>query len=194
VVPVFVDTDLFSAKRKPESADRKLIGLIGPFDAASARQRGSLEFLVREIRNFDSRIDFAVIGRCDERIDDKRITYTGYLDSIKDYISRLHELDGVLIAEGAMTYGPLNKIIEPMACSLPVFATPKGAVALYWVEPGRDIFVFDENELVDKINQLVFNDRLMQNIGENARKVVNQYYSKKANEEKLFGIMESLRK
>jgi NAD(P)H-hydrate repair Nnr-like enzyme with NAD(P)H-hydrate epimerase domain len=48
--------------------------------------------------------------------------------------------------------------------------------------------------MVEKINELVFTDSLMQNVGENARKVVQQYYSKKANEEKLFRIMESIGK
>lgn len=191
LVPVFVDSDLYTSKDRPKRADSKLVGLIGPFDTG-ARQRHYLDFLYIKIDSFDRRIRFLVIGRCEKRIEDNRITYTGYLDSINDYIFQLSHLDTVLIPEELATLGPLNKIIEPMSCSLPVFTTPQGMVGLYWVEPGKDILVFEEEEMVDKVNKLIFDERLMEEIGRNARRVVEQYYSKKANEEKLVKILESL--
>lgn len=98
----------------------------------------------------------------------------------------------MLIAEGIATFGPLNKIIEAMSCSVPVFTTPKGAVGLYGVEPNKHILVFEEAELVDKVNDLVFHGERMREIGRNARSVVEEYYSKKVNEEKLVNILESV--
>ena len=192
LVPVFVDTQLFTAGKRPERTERKLIGLIGPFDAGSVRQRSSLEFVYARIGEFDSRIDFVVIGRCDDRVENRRIRYAGYLDSLGDYVGELSRLDAVLLAEGAATFGPLNKIIEAMSCSVPVFTTPKGMVGLSWVEPGRHILVFEEAELVDKVNELIFDAERMREIGRNARNVVEQYYSKKANAQKLISILHSM--
>ena len=118
--------------------------------------------------------------------------YTGYLDSVQDYIDVLSDLDAVLIPSKIATLGPLNKIIEPMSCSLPVFTTPKGMVGLYYVKPGKDILIFEESELVNKINTLIFNDKLMKTIGKNARGIIEKFYSKKAIEYKLNEVIETL--
>ena len=67
-----------------------------------------------------------------------------------------------------------------------------GMVGLYWVESNKDILVFEENELLNKVNELIFDDTLMLQIGRNARNVVEQYYSRKANEEKLKEIIEAV--
>lgn len=191
LIPVFVDDALFinlgSGASEPDS---KLLGLIGPFD--DVRQKSTLHFLYNNIDNFDNRLSFVIIGPCSERIEDKRIQYTGYLSSVEDYVAQLSRLDAVLVAERLATSGPLNKIIEPMFCSLPVFTTPKAIVGLHWVEPGKDIFVFEADKLVDKVNELIFDEGLMGGVGRNARKLVEQYYSIKANEEKLIKILESV--
>lgn len=191
LVPVFVDTDIFRTNNRGRRTGSKFVGIIGPF-SYEPRQRYYLDFLYRNIELFDSRISFVAIGRCEHRIRNERIKYTGYLDSIQDYVTQLCQLDAVLVAEGIATSGPLDKIIEPMSCSVPVFTTPKGMIGLYWVKPGQDVLVFEENVLVDKINELVFDDELMGEIGRNARTVVEKYYSKKANEEKLIRILESV--
>lgn len=189
-----VDTDIFRAESKIERTNTKLIGLIGSFDSLRTRQQHSLDFLYAKIGQFDSRIRFVVIGRCDKRIDNARITYTGYLESLADYVAQLSRLDAVLVAEGVANFGPLTKIVEPMSCSLPVFTTPKGIVGTRHVKPGENILVFDEEELVEKVNTLIFDDKLMTEIGTNARKTAEQYYSKKASEEKLLKIMDSISK
>lgn len=194
VVPLFVDTMLFRATTKPKTPDTKIIGLIGPFDVGReyVRQRTSLEFLYSRLKDFDSRVSFVVIGHCDNRIVHNRVKYTGYLDSVHDYASQLSHLDALLVPERISTTGPLTKLIEPMSCSLPVFTTPEAMLGLEWAKPGRDIFVFEENELVDNINKLIFDDAMMTEIGKNARDVVERYYSKMVNEDKLVRIMESV--
>jgi len=191
LIPVFVDDALFihSGHRGSETHSKSL-GLIGPFD--DVRQKSTLRFLYGNIGNFDDRLSFVVVGRCNERIEDKRIQYTGYLESVKDYVAQLSRLDAVLVPEGVATSGPLNKIIEPMSCSLPIFTTPKGIVGLYWVESGKDILVFDEDILVDKVNELIFDDELMREVGKNARKAVEEHYSERVNEERLIRIVESV--
>jgi len=99
----------------------------------------------------------------------------------------------VLVPEKNSTQGPLNKILEPLACSIPVFTTPKGMIGLSWLKPNRDICVFEENELVSAINRLIFHDDLMSETGRNGYMVVNQYYSKRANEQKLLDILNTIK-
>jgi glycosyltransferase involved in cell wall biosynthesis len=194
IIPVFFDTDLFVSKcsiRRCSSSSHKIVGLIGPFDV-NIRNRYYLDFLYNNIDRFDKNISFSVIGQCERRIKNDRISYTGYLNSAMEYIDQLCRLNAVIVPEGISTTGPLNKILEPMACSIPVFTTPEGMIGLYWVEPGTDVLVFDVNGLVDKINELIFDDELMTEIGKNARKVVERYYSKQANEQRMLGILEKL--
>lgn len=52
-----------------------------------------------------------------------------------------------------------------MCCSPSVFATPKGMGGLYWIEQGKHILVFGEDELLDKVNQLIFDNELMTDVG-----------------------------
>ena len=191
LVPVFIEDDLFrTSKEKAKEGGSKLVGLIGPFD--TTRNLDSLRLLYSRINEFNNRLHFVVIGRCEHRKQNHRIEYTGYLQSTQDYIDQLSRLDAVLVTEKIATSGPLNKIIEPMACGIPVFTTPKGLVGLHWVEPGKDIFVFEEDRLVDEINKTVFDNEVMRMVGENAREVVERYYSRKANEDKLLRILGEL--
>jgi glycosyltransferase involved in cell wall biosynthesis len=195
LIPVFIDEKLFKVHKETETKkyqrqERKLIGVIGPFDGVCNKH--FLEFLYANIDRFDSRIHFIVIGKCDNKIKNGRIVYTGYLDPIQEYVNVLSNLNAVLVPSKIATSGPLNKIIEPMSCSLPVFTTPKGMVGLYYVEHGKDILVFEEDELVDKVNELIFDDELMKKIGKNARIVVEKNYSKEVNEKKLVDLIEEL--
>ena len=143
----------------------KIIGLIGAF-VHKGINTSALDFLYRNIDEFDERIKFVVIGACDYKIQNERIEYTGYLNDVQDYVDRLTRLDAVLVASRYYTSGPLNKILEPMACSVPVFTTPVGAVGLDHVTAGEDIFICDESEIVAKVNESLFDVELMERGGE----------------------------
>jgi glycosyltransferase involved in cell wall biosynthesis len=193
LIPVFVNEAVFKINKEIETKKykrqkRKLIGLIGPFDGMFSKH--ILEYLHANIDQFDNRIHFFVIGKCDNRIKNNMITYTGYLETTQNYIDVLSNLNAVLVPSKIATLGPLNKIIEPMSCSLPVFTLPKGMVGLYYVENGRDILVFEDDKIIDKVNELIFEDELMKKIGKNARIVVEKYYSKEVNEKKLVDLIE----
>jgi len=190
LAPYCLDTTLFKPAARTKTPDSRLIGLIGPFAPDYIRTEYCLRFLRSRINDFDNKLRFVAIGRCDRAIKHDRIRYTGYLASEKDYAEQLSHLDAVLVVENISTWGPLTKVLESMSCSVPVFATPKAVTGLSRFNPGRDIFVFEENEMVNKINELIFNDELMAEIGNNARKVIKRYYSKKANEERVLRILQ----
>lgn len=191
-IPVFVDDKLFK-KNDDEmyhEKDSKLIGIIGPFDNIINMQ--SLNFIYSNINYFDNKINFVIFGNCNDKIEDKRIFYTGYIEKIQDYVYALGNVDMILIISKIATSGPLNKIIEPMSCSIPVFTTPKGIVGLNYPKNAKDIFVFDEDKIIYKINKLIFDHQLMKNVGKNARIIVEKYYSRKINEKKLIEIIDRI--
>lgn len=184
------DHDLSNRDHIQESGDDyRVVGLIGPFDEFSNRY--FLEFLEKNIDSFDDRIHFKIIGKCQERIDHPRMEYTGYIEDIRDYVKVLSSLDALIVPSRTATLGPLNKIVEAMACSVPVFTTPKGIVGLYNILEGQEIFVFSEDDLVSGLNDNIFGEELIKVAG-NARGYVEKYYSKEANKQKLMGIFNRL--
>lgn len=188
LIPVFIDTKhyRFNPEKRRKFRQRyglsesKLIGVVGPF--YSVYNKPSLKFIYENIDKFDNRIKFMIIGPCPFKKEHKRLFYTGF---VEDYAGILSCLDAVLVPCKIFTSGPLNKIIEAMSCSLPVFTTPKGLIGLDYAENGKNIFVCDENELVEKVNVCVFDDDLMREVSANAVKTVKKYYSKEVNEKKL---------
>ncbi len=190
LVPDFFDDSLFEVIPKPENKPLKTIGLIGPFDD-TPRKQAPLEFLYTNIDRFDSKIKFVIIGRCIRKIDNPRITYTGYLPSRRDYIDLLSRLDAVMVLDRIATFGLLNRIVEPMSCSIPVFTTPVNMTGFHNVEPGKDILVFEENNLPEEINKLIPDEELMTTIGKHGKDAIVKYYSQEINEKKLIKIIES---
>ncbi|HEY5141401.1 MAG TPA: glycosyltransferase [Methylococcales bacterium] len=90
------------------------------------------------------------------------------------------------------SFGALTKVLEPMACSVPVFTTPAGLVSFDHVTLGEDIFICDESELVAKVNESLFDVDLMELVGKNARCTVETHYSTAANSEKFIKVIERL--
>jgi len=185
LVSVFMDEEFFKKKSKKKGLNKN-VGLIGPFK--NFGNQYFLEFLYQNIENFHDNIHITVIGKCDKRIESDKISYTGYLNDESEYRNVLSSLDAVLVPSKVATLGPLNKILEPMACSVPVFTTPKGIVGLYEVQNNREILIFEENDLIDNLNRLIFNEELMGKIGENGRIYFEKYYSKKVNAKKLLDV------
>ena len=194
IVDNFLDEKQFkpqksSRKRMLDDKERKNVGLIGPF-AQNHINNYFLDFVYQNIDRFDTRIKFIVIGQCDYRITNKRISYTGYLNDFQDYVNQIARLDAVLVPAQFPSFGALTKVLEPMACSVPVFTTPAGLVSFDHVTPGEDIFICDESELVAKVNESLFDDDLMESVGKNARCTFETYYSTAVNNEKLMGVIE----
>jgi glycosyltransferase involved in cell wall biosynthesis len=193
LIPTFVNEKKFRPPESPrewKSNDdkRKIVGLIGPF-LRKGVNKSALDLVYRNIDEFDERIKFVIIGGCDYKTKNERIEYTGYLN-FHDYVDQLTRLDAVLVASRSPTSGPLNKILEPMACAVPVFTTPVGAVGLDHITAGEDIFICDESEMVPKINESLFDADLVERVGENARRTVETYYSATANQRKLIKVIE----
>jgi glycosyltransferase involved in cell wall biosynthesis len=186
LVRVFVDETPLK-KIKIESETRN-VGLIGPF--GSVGNEHYLKFLYENIERFNDNIKFIIIGECEKRIENDKIVYTGYIENYLDYMEQLSSLHAVLIPSKFATLGPLNKILEPMSCSIPVFTTPKGVVGLSNYENKENILIFKEENLVEGINESIFDKSLMEKVGKKGKEYFEKYYSKKANKKRLLKIFE----
>jgi glycosyltransferase involved in cell wall biosynthesis len=194
-IPVFVDTNVFRRNEGTRATLRErhgwqhkcVVGLIGPFDNYVWNEV-ALQFLEENMEEFDERIVFAVIGKCECKMNVDRCFYAGFVEDLPGFLSCL---DAVLVPRRLPTSGPLNKIIESMSCSLPVFTTPEGVIGMDYVENGRDIIVIKESGMAHTANSLIFDERGMETIGNNARQTVEKHYSYGANAAKLVRILES---
>jgi glycosyltransferase involved in cell wall biosynthesis len=191
IIPLFTDVSLFKPKNQIGSYTKgyKRLGMIGPF--TEEHNQTSLPFIYNNLDKFDKRIRFIVIGVCDNKVQNERIEYTGYLPSITDYISELCQLDAVLDCKEPGT-GPFTKVIEAMACGLPVFTIPRAMMNFGKARTEKDLLVFPKDKLVSKINELIFNRELMLEIGHNARVTIEKYYSKTVVSQKLLEVINRL--
>jgi glycosyltransferase involved in cell wall biosynthesis len=189
LMPVLVDEKVYQ-KSSPKRPDLKTIGLIGPFDMPANKYY--LEFLYERINQFDPRIQFRIIGKCPGKIATPRVTYTDYINSRDEYVAEFSSLDALLVPANLTTSGPLNKILEAMACSLPVFVTPEGARGLDYAESGKNILIASIAELAACVNQVIFDEARSGLIGMNARTMIEKRYSKTANGARLIRIIDTL--
>jgi glycosyltransferase involved in cell wall biosynthesis len=191
-VPVFVDTNVYRRNESARAAlrkrygweDKRVVGLIGPFDIKW--NEFALQFLEENIEDFHERIVFAIIGKSERKTNMKRCFYAGFVHNLPEFLSCL---DAVLVARRLSTSGPLNKIVQSMSCSLPVFTTPEGMVGMDYAEHGRDIIVAKETEMVRTLNSLITDESLMTRIGRNARETVKKHYGHEANGAKLVRVV-----
>ncbi len=190
-ISVFVDDEVFkNCSKKHVNETDKVIGLIGPFNIIPNRYQ--LDFLYANFDKFDGRIRFKIIGKCDSRLSNRRIEYTGYQESTEEYLKTLCQLDALLVPVKIATFGPKNKILEGMACGVPVFTTDKGIVGLDFAKPGMNIIVCKERELVETINQLIFDEACLEKVSLAAQKTVRENYSEQILSEKLLSIISAV--
>jgi glycosyltransferase involved in cell wall biosynthesis len=195
LLPVFIDTNTYkrndvtraTLRENRSWKDLHLVGLIGPFDYKW--NEAALEFLEENLDKFDKRILFVVIGNCEGRKNLDRCYYAGFVEDLPGLLSCL---DAVLVARRLSTSGPLNKILQSMSCSLPVFTTPQGIVGIEHAKNGTNIIVVEERDMPRTINSLLFNEELVKFIGANARDIVLKYYSHEACASRLVSLIKSV--
>ncbi len=103
---------------------------------------------------------------------DSRVVITGTVDDIRPFLHR------ATVAVAPILYGAgiQNKVLEALACGLPVVAT-KGAVSALDVCPDHDLLVaHDTNELAASVLSLLGNPGLRTRLGQAGRFMVEQHH------------------
>lgn len=190
LIPVFIDTCDYKPIIKNNS---KKIGIIGPF-GSKRNMYYTPDFVYSNIHKFDEKIQFIIIGKCNKNYESFRIQKLGYINSFNEYMQSIAELDAIIVIEKRETSGPLNKILEAMACETPVFTTPEGALGLEKIENGKNIIISHERELVNKLNSLIFDEKELAFLSYNAKELFNNYYNVKANKKKIINSIRLISK
>lgn len=186
-IPVFIDTLVFKPGERRDGGQTKRVGLVGPFD--NLFNAFQLKFLVDNLGRFDPRIAFVLIGECPAPPSSPRISLTGFLPSVSEYASAIRGLDALLVPVDRATFGPKNKVLEALASCVPVFMTEEAAVGLDFAESGSNSFVFPKEELVDRMNSLLFDDEAMAKVAAGGRTMVLKWYDRDTCGRELIGLI-----
>ena len=179
VLPNGVDFEYFSAGEEIERDPTTIVfsGKMGYHANVTM-----LMFLVREVMPLvwaqKPEVKLRVVGkdptaRVRSLAENPAITVTGTVPDMRPYLRK------ATLAVVPMVYGAgfQNKVVEAMACSTPVVATPRAILALS-AQPGRDLLVAERpDEIAAQILQLVDNPDYRRQLGENGRRYVQQNHS-----------------
>lgn len=181
VIPNGVDTEFFKIFRgKRDILEKKkniiFVGYMGveSIDAIFYFHSHILPIIRKEIPE----VRFFIVGanppsRVKALTQDKNIIVTGYVKDLRDWYSKA----SVAIAPMRFVAGMQNKILEAMAMSLPVVTTSYGNEGIN-AKDGEIIFVENEpGHFAQRVIQLLKDNNLRTEIGNKARKFVEQRYS-----------------
>lgn len=152
-----IDLQRFRPKEK-ESRDYFELGIVGPFDPVY--NKPGLEWLEKSRNHF-------LIGT--------RIRIIEDLNDL-EYVNALQSLDALIVPRFVRTLCPQSKVLEGMACGIPVIQTklstpPQGS------QSGRDIFIVEKEGLIGAVTLLYQDRELCRRIGARARIVIEENYS-----------------
>lgn len=103
----------------------------------------------------------------------KNVIVTGYVDDIRDYVSRAE----IVVCPIRTGTGMRNKIMQAWAMGKPVVSTSIGFEGLFGGD-GKEILIADDADtFVSKIKDLLDNPTLRKKIGSSARDLIVQKYS-----------------
>lgn len=184
VVPNGVDLESFKFKdssSKTEQREKRIL-FIGDFKWIE--NVTSAKWIIREIWpkikvKFNSKLWIVGQNIPDElkRVVDKDI----YFDSNLKDTAKIYERAYILLSPIRVGGGTSFKILEAMACGIPVVTTSLGAEGI-----GKDVLVAETSqELADRVGDLFLDSKLYETIAKNARKLVEEKYDWKIISAKL---------
>ncbi len=186
VAPNGVDIDHFAyvrrRGRRGSGGIRPVVAYMGSMDVPA--NIDAVVFLYREILPLVARrtggVDLLVIGRNPARVLMKlkstamvRITITGTVDDVRPYLERAH----IFVAPVFYGGGTKLKVLEAMACGLPVVATPHVADGIDATD-GKHLLVGDDpQEFANAMLRLINDRHLYTRVATEGHKFVCRHYS-----------------
>ena len=101
------------------------------------------------------------------------IVVTGFVEDIMPY----YDLATLFIAPFRIARGVQNKVLQAMACGLPVVTTNSGGEGIDYTDSGNLIIANTEDEIFEKIQYCIENPAQSREIGLNAAELIQQGYS-----------------
>jgi glycosyltransferase involved in cell wall biosynthesis len=162
--------------------EEKIIGVIGPFHAFN---KPSITFVKDNINRFLANARFLMIGDISpaDKFYHDRVRFVGRVDDLYGYISAC---DCVLIPRFVHHGSPMGKMVNAIACGVPVVTNDLEGMKL---QPGKDVVLGSLEELPSLVNQLLADGRLALEIGLNGQKHIQEYYSMKQFREPLIKFL-----
>jgi len=162
--------------------EEKIIGVIGPFHAFN---KPSITFVKDNINRFLANARFLMIGDVSpaDKFYHDRVRFVGRVDDLYGYISAC---DCVLIPRFVHHGAPMGKMVNAMACGVPVVTNDLEGMKL---QQGKDVVLGSLEELPSLVNQLLADERLALEIGLNGQKHIQEYYSMKQFREPLIKFL-----
>ncbi len=192
VVPNGVDTSYFVPGDRVKDIDLVFTGNMGYFPNVDAAVYLCKEILPKILEELPILRVYIVGARPSKEVralaDNKNIFVTGFVDDIREYYSRAR----IFVAPLRSGSGIQNKILEAMACGLPVVSTSQGNAGIKAEDEKHLIVADDPAEFASLIIKLLSNEDRRQDLGNSARGLVEKEFDWAARAEKLEGIYETM--
>jgi sugar transferase (PEP-CTERM/EpsH1 system associated) len=190
VVPNGVDTVRFRPSGAPKEIDSIFTGNMGYFPNVDAAVRFA-ETILPEVRAHKDDFTFYVVGANPTRklrdIQDRRSTFvTGFVPDVAEYLNRAK----VFVAPLSVGSGIQNKILEAMACGVPVVSTRRGNAAIDAGEDEAILIAETPGEFAEKVLALMADPIYRDRIGRAGREHARARFAWRAQTEKLLATYE----
>ena len=177
VFPTPVDTArLVPSVNSKKNNDTVVVGWIG--SPSTLPQLEMLSTVFDKITNKYSNLKFLVIGIDGSKLGNGRVEYRPWSES--NELEYLRQMDiGVMpLRDEPSTRGKCGyKLLQYMACGLPVIASPVGVNKEIVYEGENGYLATSESEWIDKLALLIENPELRKNLGLQGRQFVEENYS-----------------
>lgn len=172
-VPNGVDTDVFSFKLSKRPNGNKLL-FVGNFTYFPNTQ-GIKYFYYHVFKKMDSNYTLTIIGKGVQTlgIHDSRVTLEEFIPDIRE----AYYTHDVLVSPIQIGGGTNFKVIEAMACGLPVVADSSRVKSLNLVAGEHVLTADTPEEYIEKLTTLLNNDGLQGKLAKNAREHIENNYS-----------------
>ncbi len=172
-----LNIDLEDVKRKYGLENCRVVVFVGNMEYLPNREAVKLiatkiaPLIWKEVEN----VKFLIVGRCAERINLPNLIFTG---TVKDIVEPL-AISDLAIAPLFRGSGTRLKVLEYLACGLPVISTTNGVEGLN-LEYGTSIIIEDDvNEFAKSIIKLLNDSDLAEKLRRNAKESITDYDWKK---------------